>query len=83
MHLHPGGLKAIVGEAIATGRYIVCHETLPGMSTPQVAPAICRGFHDRYRTAALRIISHLWGFIEIEPPAGSGTGAGVEEGPST
>jgi len=68
MHLDRGRLKDIVGEAIATDKYIICHETLPGMSSAAVAPAICRGFHDRYTTSALRIMARLWGFVDIDPP---------------
>jgi hypothetical protein len=68
MHLDPGGLKDIVDGSIDAGSYIICHETLPGMAPAEVSPAICRGFHDRYTTSALRIMARLWGFIDVEPP---------------
>src|SRR6266508_3067717 len=29
---------------------------------------ICRGFHDRYDTAALQIVGRLWGFVDVDPP---------------
>jgi hypothetical protein len=68
MHLGPGRLRDIVSEALTTGRYIVCHDTLPAVNLHS-RPAICRGFYDRYTTQALQIISRLWGFLEVEPPA--------------
>jgi hypothetical protein len=71
MYLEPGRLKDLVDEAVDQNKFIVCHETLPGMPG-EAAPAICRGFHDRYTTAALRIIARLWGFVDIEPPSTTG-----------
>ena len=68
MHLSHGRLHDIVTEARAKGCFIVCHDTLPGMHEG-AAPAICRGFRERYSTQALQIIERLWGFLEIEPPA--------------
>ncbi len=68
MHLAPGRLKQLVTEACDDQHgYIVCHSTLPYAGSP-IAPAICRGFADRYDTALLRLIRLLWGFIEVDPP---------------
>jgi hypothetical protein len=69
MRLTPGRLRDLVAQARAAHGFIVCHSTLPGMAPPQVKPAICRGFADRYDTQALQIMGRLFGFDEIEPPA--------------
>ncbi|MEV4813868.1 hypothetical protein [Micromonospora avicenniae] len=68
MNLGPGRLRALVTQAREQGSYIVCHDTLPHYLYPQVKPAICRGFADRYRTRALQLIERLWGFVEVDPP---------------
>ena len=68
MHLHEGRLKDLVAQALATQSYVVCHSTLPGMAPPDVRPAICRGFADRYSTQALQVIERLFGFIDVDPP---------------
>jgi hypothetical protein len=69
MHLTPGRLRDLVAQATATHGYIVCHSTLPGMAPPQVKPAVCRGFADRYDTQTLQLMGRLFGFDEIEPSA--------------
>jgi hypothetical protein len=69
MSLSPGRLRDLVDEARTRGSFIVCHETLPYADPPPgILPAICRGFHDRYHTAALQIIGRLWGYVEVDPP---------------
>jgi hypothetical protein len=69
MSLSPGRLRYLVHEARTRASFIVCHETLPYADPPPgVQPAICRGFRDRYDTAALQIIGRLWGFVEVDPP---------------
>ena len=78
MHLEPGALKDIVDSAIAQGSYVVCHETLPGMAPSGYAPAVCRGFHDRYSTAALQVIARLWGFVDVDPPSATALTHGAE-----
>ena len=67
MHLSPGQLRQLVTDARNDGGYIICHSTLPyaGATT---APAICRGFADRYTTWQLRTMEQLWGFVDVEPP---------------
>jgi hypothetical protein len=69
MHLEPGALKDLIDSALAQDSYVVCHETLPGMAPPGYAPAVCRGFHDRYTTGSLRVIARLWGFVDVDPPS--------------
>lgn len=71
MHLEPGRLHDLVAEARSQQTFIVCHDTLPAVN-PHAAPAICRGFHNRYTTQALQIIGRLWGFLEVEPPGTDG-----------
>jgi hypothetical protein len=68
MYLEPGRLKDLVEQTLAEQSYVVCHETLPGVAPEGTAPAICRGFADRYSTNALRIIARLWGFVDVDPP---------------
>jgi hypothetical protein len=68
--LVPGRLRQFISDTIAAGSYVVCHSTLPGAGNPDVHPAVCRGFADTYDTPALRLIRALWGFVEVDPPAG-------------
>ena len=68
MHLHPGRLRGMVTQATRRGGFVVCHDTLPETAPAGVAPAICRGFKDRYDTQALQIIARTWGFTEVDPP---------------
>ncbi|GIG86938.1 hypothetical protein Pen02_18740 [Plantactinospora endophytica] len=68
MHLGEGRLRDLVTQARRVERFIVCHDTLPHHKYPQVKPAICRGFADRYSTQALQVIERLFGFIEVDPP---------------
>jgi hypothetical protein len=68
MRLGPGRLAEIVNQAIDTGGFIVCHNSLPYGPHPDVAPAICRGFHDAYDTQAMQVVRRLWGFVEVDPP---------------
>jgi hypothetical protein len=66
--LKPGRLRELVGAALAEESYIVCHSTLPGVAPQGFAPAICRGFVDRYKTSALQVMGRLWGFVKVGPP---------------
>ncbi|QGN49800.1 hypothetical protein GKC29_25225 [Micromonospora sp. WMMC415] len=68
MHLAPGRLRDLVAEARSRESFIICHDTLPHYKDPEVEPAICRGFADRYRTQALQLIERLFGFVEVDPP---------------
>ncbi|MGK5680195.1 hypothetical protein [Actinoplanes sp. URMC 104] len=68
MQLSQGRLHELVEQARQAESYIICHSTLPGMAPDDVAPAVCRGFADRYSTQALQAIERLFGFTEIEPP---------------
>src|SRR2546430_5700528 len=55
MSLTPGRLRDLVDQARTRDSFIICHETLPYADPPPgVRPAVCRGFHDRYDTAALQ-----------------------------
>jgi hypothetical protein len=50
----------------------------PGMAPPRFAPAICRGFHDRYSTAALQVIARLWGFVDVDPSSATALTHGAD-----
>ena len=67
-------LREFLGDALASGSFVVCHSTLPSVAPPGVTPAVCRGFADRYDTLTLRLIRALWGFVEVPVPVhGPGT----------
>ena len=68
MRLGTGRLAEIVDQAIGTGGFIVCHNSLPYGPHPDVPPAICRGFYDAYDTQALQLAARLWGFVVVDPP---------------
>ncbi|WP_435124374.1 hypothetical protein [Micromonospora tulbaghiae] len=68
MHFTPGRLRELVTETRRRGSFIICHDTLPYYKHPDVKPAICRGFADRYQTQLLQLIERLFGFIEVDPP---------------
>ncbi|MFC6023455.1 hypothetical protein ACFP2T_45780 [Plantactinospora solaniradicis] len=68
MHLSEGRLRDLVDKALQDQGFIVCHDTLPHYLHPEVKPAICRGFADRYSTQALQVIDRLFGCIEVDPP---------------
>jgi hypothetical protein len=79
MHLAEGRLHDLVTQAREDESFIVCHATLPDYRFPEVKPAICRGFADRYSTQALQVIERLFGFIEVNPPHQPGSRAGTPE----
>jgi hypothetical protein len=82
MHLAPGRLKDIVGQALRREGFIVCHATLRGVAPRGTKPAICRGFFDRYSTQALQVIGRLWGFLLVAPPEGHRALSGESPGQS-
>jgi hypothetical protein len=67
MHLAPNRLRQLVAQARGESGYIICHSTLPAHRNA-AAPAVCRGFADRYSTWQLQLIARLWGFVEVDPP---------------
>ena len=48
MRLGPERLRVIIGQALAAGSFVVCHDTLTYGDFPDYGPAICRGFFDAY-----------------------------------
>lgn len=68
MYLAQGRLRDIVTTAVAHQSFVICHDTLPYGPKRDTAPAICRGFHDRYTTLRLLLIADLFGFLECDPP---------------
>src|SRR5437762_3630702 len=55
MHLAPNRLRQLVAQARGESGYIICHSTLPA-DRNAAAPAVCRGFADRYSTWQLHLI---------------------------
>jgi hypothetical protein len=71
MHLQPGRLAELMSEALREGcQGMICHDTLPGLAPDGYAPAVCRGFYDRYgpRNNCIRVMGRLGGITEIAPP---------------
>ena len=81
MHLGPEGLREIIGQALAAGTFVVCHDTLTYGDFPDYGPAICRGFFDAYknRSAALILLRAYQRLVEVPPP-GAGRPAIAEAG---
>jgi hypothetical protein len=63
-----------VDTALARQPYIICHDTLPYGRSWHAAPAVCRGFYNRYDTTALLLARRLWGIIAVPPPEQTDTG---------
>lgn len=56
MRLTPGRVKGMVRGALRADAAITCHSTL---YREDVAPAVCRGFYDRYETQPLQVAARL------------------------
>ena len=71
MHLGPERLRAVIGDALAAGTFVVCHDTLTYGDFPDYGPAICRGFYDAYedRSPALILLRAYQRLVEVPPPA--------------
>jgi hypothetical protein len=67
MHLGPEGLRAIIGQALAAGSFVVCHDTLTYGDYPDYGPAICRGFFEAYssRSPALILLRAYRRLVEV------------------
>lgn len=63
MHLRSGRLREITNAARQADSFITCHQTLPGVSGE--APALCRGFYDRWSTNFIRVMGRLGGWHEV------------------
>jgi hypothetical protein len=70
MHLGPERLRAVIGEALAAGTFVVCHDTLTYGDYPGYGPAICRGFFDAYADCSPALIVLRAGrrLVEVPPP---------------
>jgi hypothetical protein len=85
MHLGPDRLRAITGQALAAGTFVVCHDTLTYGDFPDYGPAICRGFFNAYadRSPALILLRAFQRLIEAPPPeAASPDPAATGSGPA-
>ena len=56
MHLGPDRLRVIIGQALAAGSFVVCHDTLTYGDYPDYGPAICRGFYEAYSSRSPALI---------------------------
>jgi hypothetical protein len=76
MHLGPERLRVIIGQALAAGSFVVCHDTLTYGDFPDYGPAICRGFFEAYacRSSALILLQAFRRLIEVPPPGVAGPG---------
>jgi hypothetical protein len=70
MHLSPERLRVIIGQALAVGTFVVCHDTLTYGDYPDYGPAICRGFFDAYKdkSPALILFRAYQRLAEVPPP---------------
>jgi hypothetical protein len=70
MHLGPERLRAVIGDALAAGTFVVCHDTLTYGDYPDYGPAICRGFYDAYvaRSPALILLRACRRLVDVPPP---------------
>ena len=83
MHLGPERLREIIGQALAAGSFVVCHDTLTYGDYPDYGPAICRGFFEAYcsRSPALILLQAYRRLVQVPPPeaASPGTAAGIDQ----
>ena len=83
MHLGPERLRVIIGQALAAGSFVVCHDTLTYGDYPDYGPAICRGFFDAYssRSPALILLRACQRLVEVPPPeaASPSTPPGIDQ----
>jgi len=77
MHLGPERLREIIGQALASGSFVVCHDTLTYGDFPGYGPAICRGFYDAYRSRspALILLQAFRRLVEVPPPEAASPGS--------
>lgn len=80
MHLTEGRQESMAAEAIATGSWIVCHQTLAyyrddNGNAPEVPPSVCRGYSDaerrtdgEHRAAGMQLAERLGVVSEVDPP---------------
>lgn len=68
MRLNRGRVREMVTEACRDERFVICHQTLPESAPAGFRPAVCRGFYDRFSTAALQIAGRLWGYLVVALP---------------
>ena len=61
------GFRKIIGQALAAGSFVVCHDTLTYGDYPDYGPAICRGFFEAYcsRSPALILLRAYRRLVEV------------------
>jgi len=67
IHLGPERLRKIIGQALAAGSFVVCHDTLTYGDYPDYGAAICRGFFEAYcsRSPALILLRAYRRLVEV------------------
>ena len=72
MHLGPERTREFIGQTLARGSYVTCHQTLTFGDHPGYGPAICRGFFDAYasQSPALILLRAFRRLTEVPPPPG-------------
>ena len=71
MYLREGRLAELMRDAGREGcQGMICHDTLPGVAPQDYAPALCRGWYDRFgqRNNYVRVMSRLGGITEVPLP---------------
>ncbi len=60
MDLQPGRVRQMVKSAVKARSAIICHDTLGGEE------AVCRGFHDGYKTPPLQLAEAMGLIVEVK-----------------
>lgn len=73
MRLGSARVREVIERNRAAGAALICHQTLPYGSHPEVGRTVCRGFWDAYAasTGSIQVMRRLFGddvFVEVEPP---------------
>jgi hypothetical protein len=75
MHLGPERLREIIGQTLAAGSFVVCHDTLT-YGIPGLRPG-SRGFYDAFasQSPALILLRAFRRFVEVPPPEAASPGS--------
>ena len=69
MKLRPGRLKDIIDSNRDGESLLTCHQTLPYGGHPELDPAACHGFFERYgRELITGRLALMLGLIRVDPP---------------
>lgn len=80
MRLRPGRLKEIIDRNRAAESLLTCHQTLDYGDHPELDPAACHGFFERYgREVTAGRLALMLGLIRIDPPNGDSHAHGDQD----